>query len=89
MIYIIFDESHEWDDLTYSPEIKFMSTCRELAEAAFEKYFGDTEAKHSEKYCFSYDLYEYPDGYDYYMAFGSPGVDKRRKLIRHIDNSEE
>lgn len=85
-IYIIFDKSYQWGDQTNDSEIKYVSTNKERAEAYFVSNYGDTVNKDDSKWCYCYELWEYPDGYDYWETIGYPAEFKKKHLIKHIDN---
>lgn len=82
MIYIILDNSHEWDGSLYS-HIVYVGTNKDNALQVFHKYFDVTPNQPNEKWCYEYELWEYPDNYNYYSTLDNG------KLIIHIDNVDE
>lgn len=83
MIYVIVNQSHEWDE-PMNARIDFISTSLEKAEEAWEKYFSMFNTLDDSKWCYSADLREYPDGYDPHGR-----MNNRFTILKHIDTIGE
>ena len=66
MIYIIWDESHEWEDYYNETTIKYIGTDKERAINLFEKHFRSWEENPDDKWHYIVRLVEYEDDVDYY-----------------------
>lgn len=81
MIYIIFDNSSEWDDYySDSSSIKYVSTNKSEAINYFDKYFKCYDNYPNEKYHYTAVLVEIEDGFNYYDNL-KRSFDKQQEMI--------
>lgn len=80
MIYIIVNQSHNWDD-PIDHQIDFISTSLSDTERIWNKYYSSYSTMDNTKWCYSADMREYSNGYFLYSLEKSS-----YKILKTISN---
>lgn len=87
MVYIIFNESYEWDDFCMDyPIIEYISSNKDCAFEYWYGHYGDVETRDNSKWHYKYCLCEYPDGWN---RFQTKTIDGGYKTLKMADNFDD